>query len=470
MIIKDKPQDLINYLEDTSNLKGCASRLYIPQNKSELIQAIEACRKSKTSITLSAGRTGTTAGSTPLSGAVISCEKLNKTKIDSSRQSAYLEAGVTLQTLEEGANKSGLSLRASPTESLACIGGVISTCASGVRGFRYGSIRNYVKRIEVILTSGEALSIERGHKCNASIPLPSYSMPKVKSQAGYFIKDDMDLIDLFIGSEGTLGVIASCEVALQKLADCVFDGIIFFPDELPALSFVKKIKQLKKDKTLNPTSLEFFDQNSLEFLRPEYSFIQSGACAVYFEQEVEGPKEEEALINTWADLASGSHKTIFADTPKLRKKVFEFRHRLPQLINEFLRQNNQVKAATDIAVPDDKFGRMYAFYKQGAGEAGIDYVNFGHIGESHLHFNFLPRTKAEAQKARKFMELFCRKAVSLGGTISAEHGIGKIKKPYLRLMYSQKEIEEMATLKKYFDPDCLLNLDNIFGKALLSHL
>ena len=110
---------------------------------------------------------------------------------------------------------------------------------------------------------------------------------------------------------------------------------------------------------------------------------------------------------------------------------------------------------------------MYAYYKEVAKKAKLNYVNFGHIGESHLHFNFLPQNNSESQAAQKYLTELCRMAVSLSGTVSAEHGIGKLKKPYLKLMYSADEIKQMAALKKYFDPQRLLGLDNIFDRELL---
>ncbi|MCK5289198.1 MAG: FAD-binding oxidoreductase, partial [Candidatus Omnitrophica bacterium] len=160
-------------------------------------------------------------------------------------------------------------------------------------------------------------------------------------------------------------------------------------------------------------------------------------------------------------------ESIIADTPREREKIFEFRHKLPQMINEFLRQNNQIKASTDIAVPWKNFEQMYFFYKEQAKQSGLNYVNFGHIGESHLHFNFLAENDQESLKAKVYMQTICRKAVSLGGTVSAEHGIGKLKKPYLKIMYKEEDIKSMANLKKIFDPNCLLGLDNVFEKELL---
>jgi len=485
MIIKDKNQDLLNYLEDTSNVKGKASLLYLPQDNQDVSQSIQECCKRKIPFTLSSGRTGTTGGCVPLEGAVISLENLNKIiDIDKEKHIIRLQAGVTLENLEKEVNKFNLTLRASPTENLAFVGGAIATSASGVRGFGYGSIRKYIRGLEVILTTGETINIKRGEiiskgryfdfaheERSFKFTIPSYQLPEIKSQAGYFIGNNMDLIDLFIGSEGTLGVIVACEISLQRRPFNAFDGVIFFSKEINAFSFMNKIKGLKREGELQPASLEFFDKNSLELLKCEYSFIPSCEAAVYFEQEVEGETSFDSLFLRWQELIGESgaslDKSILADTPSERKRVFEFRHKVPQIINEFLRGKNQVKAASDIAVPDNKFHQMYTFYKEVAKEADIKYVNFGHIGESHLHFNFLPSNDEEGKRAKEYLKKLCQKAVSLGGTISAEHGIGKIKKPYLKIMYKEPEIKEMAAVKKYFDPSCLLGLDNIFDKELL---
>jgi len=485
MIIKNKKEQFLNYLEDTSNIEGNASLLYVPQAKEEISHSIRECRSKKIPFTLSSGRTGTTGGCVPCGGAVISLEELNKIiDIDRDKQTVRLESGVSLENLETEVNKFDLTLRASPTESLAFIGGAISTSASGVRGFGYGGIRNYVMEIEVHLTTGEIMNIKRGeilskgrrfdfeHKGRRfKFDIPSYTLPEVKSQAGYFARDNMDLIDVFIGSEGTLGVITSCRVLLQKVPFGIFDGLVFFPKEENALEFVNKIKELKRSGSFYPASLEFFDKNSLEMLKQVYSFIPIADSAVYFEQETEDDKDYDSLIERWQILIEESgaslDKSNLADTPKERERIFEFRHKLPQMINEFLRQNKQIKAATDISVPGNKFREMYGFYKDIAVKSRIKYVNFGHIGESHLHFNFLPKNELESLRAKECIEVFCKRGVSLGGTVSAEHGIGKIKKYYLKTMYKENEIKEMAALKKYFDPDCLLGLDNIFEKELL---
>ncbi|MDP2922629.1 MAG: FAD-binding oxidoreductase [Candidatus Omnitrophota bacterium] len=485
MLIKKNKEELQAYLEDTSNLKGNASLLYLPENKNEVCAVIKDCSRKKIPFTISAGKTGTTGGCVPLEGAIISVENLKKViGIDKELKVVHLEPGVTFQELESQVNKSRLTLRASPTESLACIGGAISTCASGVRGFGYGSMRNYVCEIEMVLATGESIKIKRADFVskkrffnfiyegnNFKFSVPFYNLPKVKSQAGYFTKDNMDLIDLFIGSEGTLGIITSCKLALQEMAFNIFDGLVFFTRESDVFSFVNIIRELKEKGELKPASLEFFDRNALSLLRTEYPFIPEAEAGVYFEQEVESNDNYNYLFEKWVSLIEETQalkdKTIFGDNVREREKIFEIRHKLPQLINEFLRQHKQLKAATDIAVPWKNFIQMYDFYKEIARNSDIDYVNFGHIAESHLHFNFLPKTDQESAKAKEYLKQFYKKAVSLGGTVSAEHGIGKIKKPYLKIMYNESQIKEMVMLKKYFDPQCLLGLDNIFEKELL---
>lgn len=478
MIVKEKREEFLSYLEDTSNLKGEADTLFIPESKEEIREILRDCCKRKIPLTCSGARTGTTGGCVPLEGAILSLEKLNRLKgIDAENRVVRVEAGLSFQGLEEETNRFGLSFRASPTETLAFVGASVSTCASGVRGFRYGSIRDYIKGIEIILANGTVLNINRGEifsrgrefsfssaEREFNFSLPTYNLPPVKTQAGYFVRDNMDLIDLFIGSEGTLGVIVEIDLALQSISKDIFDSVVFFEKEIEGLNFAKNIKNLKGDGRFFPTSLEFFDAHSLEFLRQEYPHIPAGECAVYFEQEVED-QDLDGLMNIWVETIESSGASLdrvwFGDAEKERGKIYEFRHKLPQLINEFLREYNQRKLSTDIAVPFQNFREMYEFYKKGANGAGVYFVNFGHIGENHLHFNFLPKNDEEYKKAKQTILEFIKKAISLGGTVSAEHGIGKIKRPYLEMMYGRRHIEEMASLKRYFDENFILGRDNL---------
>lgn len=487
MIVKAGRENLISYLEDTSNLTGVADILYIPENIDELKTVVADCAAKKIPLTVVSGHTGTTGGCIGLSGAIVSLEKFNKIlDIDTKQNTICLQSGVTLAGLATAANKHGLKLSAASTEELSFVGGAAATCASGVRGFGYGSIRDYIAEIKVLLISGEFLTIKRGEtfarkrhfdfKANDrkfTFDLPGYVMPRVKHQAGYFAADNMDLIDLFIGSEGTLGIITALTLKLHPVSWGTLDGLLFFDSEAKTFEFAQAVRSLKAKQSLRPVSLEFFDSRSLEFLKPKNTFIPANAQgAIYFEHEAIDDKMLNILQDEFYALSLW-HKamldeSIFATTNDERKRIFEFRHSLPQAINEFLRRHKQVKVASDIAVPEHNFSKMYGYYLAAANEGAMPYVNFGHIGECHLHFNFLPRNESEQGLAKKLLADLCRKAVSLGGTVSAEHGIGKIKKPYLKILYSDNDILQMAAVKKYFDPACILNLDNIFDKELLS--
>jgi D-lactate dehydrogenase (cytochrome) len=140
----------------------------------------------------------------------------------------------------------------------------------------------------------------------------------------------------------------------------------------------------------------------------------------------------------------------------------EFRHALPVAVNERVVKNRQRKIGTDMAVPDERFATFLKFYKQKLNESRLDYVIFGHIGDNHLHANILPKTDDEAQKAKHLYGRFIAQAIMLGGTISAEHGIGKLKSKYLYVQYGERYLNEMAELKRAFDPNGILGRGNMF--------
>jgi D-lactate dehydrogenase (cytochrome) len=158
----------------------------------------------------------------------------------------------------------------------------------------------------------------------------------------------------------------------------------------------------------------------------------------------------------------------FATGEQDQAKLREFRHALPVLMNEWFARHQQRKVSTDMSVPDEAFPGMLRFYQDALRTSELRYTIFGHIGDNHVHVNILPRNDAEATKARAIYLRFVKRAVEVGGTISAEHGIGKLKREYLRLLYSEDHLREMAALKHAFDPAGILGRGNIFSGDLLS--
>lgn len=480
MIIKSDKDIIKCYFEDESGLRGgYADEAIFPENEKDASDIVRDASAKKKPLTISGGGTGVTGARIPFGGTILATDSLNKIiNIDEKNLFVTLQPGVRLQALQAELSKKGLIYPPDPTEPNSFIGGTISTNASGAKGFRYGPTRGYVKRLKVLLSTGDILSIIRGqHYINRAgsilklknkeikIKLPGYSMPDIKNAAGYYVKDHMDIIDLFIGQEGTLGVILEADVAIERSPEGVMTFFSFFPAEENAFNFIRDAK------STCALSLEYMDVNSLNLLHTKYSNIPATAKAmVYFEQDYK-KVDENIVTEFWFNLLERhnalTEKSFFADSSRESEKLREFRHALPEMINEIVRRNKLPKVGTDIAVPEESFPEMFRFYKEKLSSSKIDFVIFGHIGEHHLHVNMLPKREGEFIKSRSIYMDFVKKAVSLKGTVSAEHGIGKLKHAFLEVMYGKKNLEQMAMLKKSLDPSCILGLDNIFPKELL---
>lgn len=488
MIIKKDKDVIQGYLEDSSNLKGgFAEKVIIPETIAELSAAIKEANIKNDPITISGGGTGTTGSRVSFGGCVISLERINRIiDVSAEKMRGTVEAGALVEDLKAACEKQGLFYTSHPTEKTASIGGTIATNASGARSFKYGATRKYVRRLKMVLPDGEIFDLTRGQiKVKGDVAsfetgsriitlkMPSYKMPDVKNSAGYFVRDGMDLVDLFIGQEGTLSVIAEAELDLVPLPERIFSAFVFFGTEEDAWRFAAEARDMsrKGKMRLSALSIEYFDTNSMSIFRDKGLSVPSHAkSAVFFEQELT-LGTEDGLINDWFCLIS-KHNSNEDDTwaamnESEAARLIDLRHLVPLYMNETIRRNGYSKLATDIAVPAPFFFDMMDFYSKTLKVSGLEYFIFGHIGECHLHVNLLPRSEAEFKKAQGITFELVKKGVSLGGTVSAEHGIGKLKHKYLEIMYGTKGVTEMAAIKKALDPNCLLGLDNIFPKEIL---
>lgn len=294
-------------------------------------------------------------------------------------------------------------------------------------------------------------------------------LPSVKNSAGYFAKDGMDLIDIFIGQEGTLSVIAEIEMGLVKRPSAILSSFVFFKREEDAWGFSEEIKMASG---LDILSIEYFDHNAIRLLKARNANVPSGmAAAIFFEQDI-GGKDGDEVMAAWTTRIlkynTSLEATWVAMNEKEAKAFAELRYSIPESVNESIRRSGFRKFSTDIAVPADKFLEMMNFYVDTFKREPMNHMIFGHIGEDHLHVNILPKFPDEVKRAEELSLTFVRKGISLGGTVSAEHGIGKLKHRYLREMYGECGIQEMVKIKKAFDPSCILGLDNIFPRKYLA--
>ncbi len=492
MIKKTSQDEIQNYLTDAANVKGYCDAVYIPESVEEISEILSNANKEKIPVTISGNGTGLTGGRVPQGGIVISTEKLNKIiEINDEAMYAVVEPGVILSELQSEVRKHNLLYPPDPTERNCFIGATIATNASGEKTFKYGPTRNFVMELEVILASGEKLKLVRGQNISNEytlnlktdndstydLKIPDYIMPETKNTTGYFAKKNMDAIDLFIGSEGTLGIITKAKLKLVPLPEKVISCVVFFDDEMNALSFIEKARYLSYASRVNnfpnvvdALALEFLDENSLRFLKDDNSNIPTNAkSAVWFEQEVTHDNED-ILLEEWTELISkykGDEESVwFAFSETDNKKIQEFRHSLGSKVNEYISKNNLRKLGTDAAVPSNHFLEFYNFAKDTVKKANLNFIVFGHAGNSHVHLNMLPKNEEEFLKGKEVYKQICIKAIQLGGTVSAEHGIGKIKRDYLIDMYGIDNIKKMAAIKKVLDPNWILGRGNIFSEDL----
>ena len=435
-------------LEDASGYRGNADEVFRPATEQELIEILNAAIQNRTPLTVSSARTGLTGGGIPQGGWALSTEKLQRLEI--SPGSATAGAGVSLETLQSAASPTGQFYAPDPTERTASIGGTIATNASGSRSFRYGSTRKHILSLRVALMDGSVRTFRRGDKVDFEvprIPLPGTT----KNTAGYALSPGMDWIDLFTGSEGTLGVVMEAEVQLLPKPQDVLAGVIFLSGDDEALDAVEAWRGLH-----GLRMIEYFDRNSLAVLRQRFSEVPENAgVALLIEQE-------NGDIDFWADNAP--EDSWFADNDKDRERFRRFRHALPELVNDTVRRRGFLKLNSDYAVPLHRNRDMLACYHSRLREHGFDYVIFGHIGDAHVHVNILPSSQADFDLGQKLMLDFARQAVVLGGTVSAEHGLGKRKAKLLEIQYTSEQIDAMKQVKRRLDPDWLLNRGTLFGE------
>jgi len=514
------------YLRDESRMVGEAESISFPTTEEQVREIAKLLADGKIPVTVQSGRTGISGGAVPEGGHVLNLSRMNKFlglqhDPEGFRFLLRLQPGVLLSQINEavagkefgcdGWNRDSLqALEAfqrsgsyffppDPTETSAAIGGMTASNASGARSFSYGPTRRYVESLRLVLADGSTLQLRRGVQRASGLDfkleteeghlltgtLPTYRMPATKNTAGLYACPDMDLIDLFIGCDGTLGIMTEIEVVLIARPPVISGVMGFFPDSAGAVEFVKRIRSdspKRKRPAAKPAAVEFFDGNSLELLReqkqnnPAFSEIpevpREKAAAVYVEYHgANQDAVEEQIFNlaeTLAECGGDEEATWLAEQARDMERMKEFRHALPEAINLLIDQRRKAdpgltKLGTDMAVPDSALDRIYGLYLRDLAESNLEHVMFGHIGNNHIHVNILPRSTEEYIRGQQLYESWAEEVVAMGGTVSAEHGIGKLKTALLRRMYGDSGMAEIRRVIEVFNPNGLLNRGNVVG-------
>ena len=444
------------YLEDESGFTGHGEGLFRPATAQQAAFVLAEAARTRTPVTVSGAGTGVVGGRVAEGGWVLSTERFRRLEIGSG--SARVGAGVLLHDLQLTAKTSDQFYAPDPTEWGASMGGTIATNASGSRSFRYGSTRRWVEGLRVVLADGRIMDVSRGDAIDfdpGTVPLPAVT----KNTAGYPLRPGMEWVDLFAGSEGTLGVVTEARLRLLPVPQALMGGVVFFADDERAMDAVEAWRPVE-----GLRMLEYLDAPSLELLRPKYPEVPAAArAALLIEQELSG--EDDPAVDAWLEridqAGAFAEESWFALSAADRERFRKFRHALPELVNETVRRSGALKMNSDYAVPVARNREMLDYYRQRLeAEFPGRYVIFGHIGDAHVHVNLLSEATDPGRAAQLLLE-FARHAVGLGGTISAEHGLGKRKAHLLEIQYTEQELEAMRAVKRRLDPG------NILGRGTL---
>ncbi|MFQ5979352.1 MAG: FAD-binding oxidoreductase [Candidatus Heimdallarchaeota archaeon] len=512
------------YLNDESRYgEGTAEVIFFPRNEAEVAAVLREAENQGTAVTIAGARTGLAGGAAPRGGVVLSLEHMNallnlRYNEESQKWHLVAQPGISLDEIREAIEykkledlrpkcpeavdqflKEGIDYfyPPDPTEMTAWLGGTVATNASGAASFKYGATRPWIHRLRMVLAGGDMLEVQRGTHFASSegvfqikrsngteipIILPTYTMPACKNAAGLYSKPEMDFIDLIIGSEGILGVITEIEIILEPHSEFMA-LVIFLPSEEEAVGFVEDIRS----SNVAPEFIEYFDPNAVELLRKKHqenpgslpvpSFPPEANAFIFLEvaytedslEEIMMTLEEKAnahgtsMENTWAAMEANEIQ-----------KLKVLRHAIPETVNTIIAQRKRAfpavhKLGTDMSVPDEHLQLILSYYRDELTSAGLDFVIFGHIGDNHVHVNILPQNEEELEQGKQLYLQFATKVVELGGSVSAEHGIGKLKRDFLQIMYGPQGLREIAAIKKALDPRGILNPDCMISVDLLSY-
>jgi FAD/FMN-containing dehydrogenase len=421
-------------ITDTSGYPGHATELFTPRDEEELAAILVRATNERVPVTIAGALTGMAGGAAPLGGWAVSMRNFQKLDVQESK--ARVGCGTLLRDVQAAAAQSGQFYAPDPTENTSSIGGNIAANASGSRSFKYGATRRHVRAVRVVWMDGRISEHRRGEAIDFSVP--AIPLPRTtKHSAGYELAPGMDWVDLLIGSEGTLGVVTEAELQLLPDPGEILGGVVFFPNEDSALDAVERWRTLE-----GLRMLEYLDRGSLQIMNVPH------AAALMI--EIEG----DAVPDMTGALEAESW---FAASPADREKFRRFRHSLAEQTNDRIRRSGYTKVGTDYAVPVSRGRDILSVYRKTLErDLRIPYVCYGHIGDAHVHLNAFPSSPEEQERAKKVMNDLAHPVVEMGGTVGAEHGLGKRKAHLLSIQYKPDIIHAMLGVKRRFDPRGLL--------------
>jgi D-lactate dehydrogenase (cytochrome) len=481
--IDTDPSIIASFLSDAAHVPGGFScGVAFPKHEGEVAALVTHAAR----VLPVGAQSSLTGGATPRGDVVLSTRALSGIASPSGN-TIRTGAGVPLVRLQRELAAAHLYYPPVPTYDGAFVGGTIATNAAGAATFKYGSTRRWVEAITVVLASGDVLDIARGDITASpdgrfeiesssgslvSVPLPRYAMPDVaKLSAGYYVRPDMDLIDLFIGSEGTLGVVTEATLRVVPRPQRSL-ALIRCADDDRAIAVTRALRDeasraWRGRSVLDVAAVEYMDARALRAV-PDEAFARAGVSrprdrSALLLVQIEG---SDAAIERLPELlaASGVDEDPVvppAGDDRGAQRLFDLREAVPASVNALVAaakasaHQDIEKTAGDVVVPFERLADSLALCRRAFDSRSLDYAIWGHVSDGNLHPNLLPRSLEDVERGREAILEIALGAIAMGGAPLAEHGVGRsaLKQSLLRELYGEEGIEQMRAVKRALDPE-----------------
>jgi len=492
------------FLEDAAHFPGGhAAGVAFPRSEAD----VAALLRSHGAVLPIGAQSSLTGGATPVGEVVTSMARMNRV-LEIADDHVWVEPGVSLSALQDSLDAHALYYPPAPTFTGATIGGTIATNAVGAATFKYGSTRAWVEGLTVVLSSGDVLDVARGqvfaHQDGyfeidmadrvVRVPIPQYAMPDVaKRSAGYHAEPCMDLVDLFVGSEGTLGVVTAATLKVVRRPSALCVAFIPLASETDAFALTAALRDAarmawrSRDRDgLDVPAIEYADSRALSLV-PERLLARAGlrpgagdGAALFVQLEVPSTTTAELAFaqiasfeqNPNTPLGRFCHLLARVDAfdrteivlPGERRRanqIVELREAVPAAVNELIGLGKRTldpaieKVAGDVSVPFEHLAATVRYARGAFERRGLDHAVWGHVSDGNLHPNVIPRSAADVGAGKEAILELGREVTRLGGCPLAEHGVGRnaVKQALLRQLYGDSGIDAMRAVKRALDPE-----------------
>lgn len=445
-VLTDK-ESLFNYGHDeTENLSYPPEVLVKPGSVEQVSKIMKLANQYNIPVTPIGAMTGLSGGSLSIHGGIgISMERFNKIlKIDEDNLQVHVQPGVITQVLQDEVAKKGLYYPPDPASRGSCfIGGNIAENSGGPRAVKYGVTKDFVLNLEVVLPNGEIINTGAN---------------TLKNSTGY------NITQLMVGSEGTLGIVTKAILKLIPLPK--FNKLILVPFS-SAVDACSSVASIFKAGVI-PSALEFMDRKAVDFTIKyieEAHLEMSENTEALLLIEVDGNQPDQLMdeiqkIIDVVETHNCDENILFAEDEAQKEQLWFIRRRIGEAVKV-----NSIYKEEDTVVPRYKLPDLLSGVKEIGDKYGFESICYGHAGDGNLHVNIIKGELSDLQwkneLTKAIREIFTL-TVSLGGTISGEHGIGWVQKNYMDIAFNEIELNLMRDIKKVFDPKNIMNPSKIF--------